>query len=131
MKSFSVYLLVVISGLIFISSTPTLSLSEVKNKIKRPTKISPLENRSVEEKVKADLRAERSLKIRTIGVNHPQSSPTSIFTSPNISVVSNNVEIMPEKNKVVVKDYRQATLSEAAQTFNRKCLELEALLKER
>ena len=131
MKSFSVYLLVVISGLLFISSTPTLSLSEVKYKIKRPTKISTLEKRSIEEKVKADLRAERSLKIRNIGVKPPQSSTSPVFSDPNSSVISNNVKIMPEKNKVVVKEYRQATLSEAAQTFNRKCLEFEALLKER
>ena len=131
MKSFSVYLLVVISGLLFISSTPTLSLSEVKYKIKSPTKITTLEKRSIEEKVKADLRAERSLKIRTIGVKSPQNSTLPVFSDPNSSVISNNVKIMPEKNKVVVKEYRQATLSEAAQTFNRKCLELEALLKER
>ena len=131
MKSFSVYLLVVISGLLFISSTPTLSLSEVKIRVKKISKSNTLEKRSIEEKVKADLRAERSLKIRTIGVKPPQNSSTSVFSDPNSSVVSNNVEIMPEKNKVVVKEYRQATLSEAAQTFNRKCLELEALLKER
>jgi len=114
MKSFSVYLLVVISGLLFISSTP---ISEVKHN-KRPIKISISEKRSIEEKVRAGLNAERS-PIATVAL------------TPNTSEISNNLEIMPKKNKVVVEEYRQATLSEAAQTFNRKCLELEALIKER
>jgi hypothetical protein len=118
MKSVSVYLLVVISGILFISSTPTLSLSEVKSKVKRPIKTSISEKKLIEEKVKSDLKAVKSPII-------------TIALKSNTSEVSNNVETMSKKNKTVVEEYRQATLSEAAQTFNRKCLELEALLKER
>ena len=114
MKSFSVYLLVVISGILFISSTPTLSLSEVKSKVKRPIRISISEKNSIEEKVKT---------VKTPIITKKLKS--------NTSELLKNVETMPKKNMAVVKEYRQATLSEAAQTFNRKCLELEALLKER
>ena len=115
MKSSFVYLLVVVSGLLFISSSPTISLSEVKSKVKRPIKISISEKKIIEEKVKS-------------GVKSPI---LTIPLKPNTSEVSKNVEIMPKKNKAVVQEYRQATLSEAAQTFKRRCLELEALLKER
>jgi hypothetical protein len=118
MKTVSVYLLVVISGILFISSTPTISLSEVNSKVKRPIKISISEKKLIEEKVRSDLKASKSPII-------------TIALKSNTSEVSNNVETMSKKNKTVVEEYRQATLSEVAQTFNRKCLELEALLKER
>ena len=104
----------VISGILFISSTPTLSLSEVKSKVKRPIRISISEKNSIEEKVKT---------VKTPIITKKLKS--------NTSELLKNVETMPKKNMAVVKEYRQATLSEAAQTFNRKCLELEALLKER
>ena len=131
MKSFSIYILVVITGVLFISSSPSSSLSEVNRPLKSDVK-PKLDKEQIRKKVRRDL-----LRVRMgesvhahIGKDNPPYS-SGPFQIQVASPVSNNLEIMSEKEIGMVEESEQASLSEAAETFNRKCLEIEALLKEK
>jgi len=123
MKSFSIYILVVITGVLFISSSPSSSLSEVNRPLKSDVK-PKLDQEQIKKKVQRDLRRIRMKD--SVGVGY-LSYETASVTEP----IPKKYKMLPKKRTGVVKDSKQTSLSEVAETFNRKCLEIEALLKEK
>ena len=140
MNTFSIYIIVVVTSVFFIFTSSSSSSSRPTHEDEPRYSIELLrdEEKMIKAKVQRDLRKMRMERMglkSTVGkiskgkkkIKRRKKRIPGVRTLK----VSNKSEILTENELGVVKDYRQATLSEAAQTFNRKCLELEALLKEK
>lgn len=115
MSSFSIYILVVATSVLFIfSSSSSSSRPTYDEEPQYSVDLIRDEERMIKAKVQRDLRNIR------MGRNPLQFSP-----------VLNKSEKMTENKLNMVEENQQVSLTEAADSFNRKCREIEALLKEK
>lgn len=148
MSSFSIYIVVVATSVLFIFSSSSSSSSRPATDEHRLIKLEYTKKKLEEErrylemkklaraKVIQDLRKmeakKRGLDIESIGEDFDGSlSIIPGLSTPKATPVLKSTEILTEKELSMVEETEQASLTEAAETFNRKCLEIEALLKEK
>ena len=147
MSSFSIYIVVVATSVLFIFSSSSSSsrpatdehrlikLEYTKKKLEEERRYLEMK-KLARAKVIQDLRMmdekKRLKEIESIGENFDGSlSIIPGLSIPKATPVLKSTEILTEKELSMVEETEQASLTEAAETFNRKCLEIEALLKEK
>ena len=152
MSTFSIYIAVVITSVFFIFSSSSstsrqeyvdqkarhmsIELEYTQKKLEDEKKYLEMQ-KLARAKVMQDLRKmeakKRGLDIESIGKDFDGSLLLipGMQYYPRVSPVAENLEILTENESSVVEETQQASLTEAAETFNRKCLEIETLLKEK